>query len=145
LIISNENWLSTRDLRLTLGLHVKAAISSNKQFVILPLSLFFFYFFYFFSFHKWTVFLSAKKKQKEMKTFSQNVKIALRDPLKYVVAPFLYFFYNSVIVSYCYLVQPWMKKWNKYKDNKPENKLLLRLQNSETFDEWQERAMDLDR
>jgi hypothetical protein len=132
--ISNENWLSTRDLILTLGLHVKAAISSNKQFVILPLSLFIFVFF-----------SLCKKKQKEMKTFSQNVQIALRDPLKYVVAPFLYFLYNSVIVSYSYLVQPWMKKWNKYKDNKPENKLLLRLQNSETFDEWQERAMDLDR
>lgn len=34
----------------------------------------------------------------------------LRDPLKYLVAPILFFLYSSILVLYQYLVQPWMVK-----------------------------------
>ncbi|GAA5798523.1 hypothetical protein HPULCUR_003927 [Helicostylum pulchrum] len=69
----------------------------------------------------------------------------LRDPLKYLVAPTLFFLYSSILILYQHLVQPWMIKWDQYKESKPENRLLYRLKNAETFEEWQSRARDLDR
>ncbi|CEP08151.1 hypothetical protein [Parasitella parasitica] len=80
-----------------------------------------------------------------MNRLTENISKAARDPLKYVVAPVIYFAYSSTLFLYGYLVQPWMRKWEQYKDSKPENRLLLRLKTAETFDEWQDRAADLDR
>lgn len=34
----------------------------------------------------------------------------LRDPLKYLVAPTLFFLYSSILILYQHLVQPWMVK-----------------------------------
>ncbi|KAG2201450.1 hypothetical protein INT47_001499 [Mucor saturninus] len=76
---------------------------------------------------------------------TNNISKTLRDPLKYVVAPTIYLLYSSALILYGYLIQPWMNQWNKYKDSKPENRLLYRLQHAESFHEWQERAKDLDR
>ncbi|EPB88490.1 hypothetical protein HMPREF1544_04725 [Mucor circinelloides 1006PhL] len=79
-----------------------------------------------------------------MNKISESISKTARDPLKYVVAPIIYFAYSSTLLLYGYLLQPWMKKWEQYKDSKPENRLLVRLNNAETFDEWQDRAADLD-
>ncbi|KAG2193822.1 hypothetical protein INT46_003697 [Mucor plumbeus] len=80
-----------------------------------------------------------------MNNIAENISKIARDPLKYAVAPIIYFVYSSTIFLYGYLLQPWMRKWEQYKDSKPENRLLLRLKNAETFDEWQDRAAELDR
>ncbi|PHZ09651.1 patatin-domain-containing protein [Rhizopus microsporus ATCC 52813] len=69
----------------------------------------------------------------------------LQDPLKYIVVPILFFLYNLLLLTYGSLFEPWMQKWHKYKENKPENRMINQLKNAKTFEEWQERAKELDK
>ncbi|CAO3631008.1 unnamed protein product [Mucor hiemalis] len=80
-----------------------------------------------------------------MNRVGNDISKTVRDPLKYVVAPTIYFFYSSTLVLYGYLLQPWVEKWDKFKESKPEHRLQHNLHNAETFEEWQDRARDLDK
>lgn len=43
-----------------------------------------------------------------MNDLAENISKIARDPLKYAVAPIIYFAYSSTLFLYDYLLQPWM-------------------------------------
>lgn len=44
----------------------------------------------------------------KMNDIMDNISKTLGDPLKYVVAPTIYFIYSSTLILYGYLFHPWV-------------------------------------
>ncbi|KAI9274004.1 hypothetical protein EDC94DRAFT_116346 [Helicostylum pulchrum] len=71
-------------------------------------------------------------------------------PSLYLPPTFYFFFWGALFVTtvdaaFLFYIFHMFIKWDQYKESKPENRLLYRLKNAETFEEWQSRARDLDR
>lgn len=43
-----------------------------------------------------------------MAKVANSISTTLKDPVKYIVAPFIYFIYSSTLLLYGYLIRPWM-------------------------------------
>jgi hypothetical protein len=43
-----------------------------------------------------------------MNKFTSVISKSIRDPLKYIVVPIIFYIYSSGLVLYRYLIQPWM-------------------------------------
>ncbi|CAO3599834.1 unnamed protein product [Absidia cylindrospora] len=72
----------------------------------------------------------------------QNV---MKDPLHFVIVPLLDIIYTGLRLFSEYLIQPWIKTWHRINDNRPESKLSRQLSNANNYDDWCDKAIELDR
>ncbi|SAM08278.1 hypothetical protein [Absidia glauca] len=70
---------------------------------------------------------------------------AVKDPLHFVLVPLLDLIYKSLRLIAHYFIQPWMKMWHRLNDNIPESKLSRQLSNAKSYDDWCDKAYELDR
>ncbi|KAI8340814.1 hypothetical protein BC941DRAFT_418243 [Chlamydoabsidia padenii] len=70
---------------------------------------------------------------------------AVKDPLHFVLVPLLDVIYKTLRLVAHYFIQPWMKTWHRINDNIPESKLSRQLSNAKNYDDWCDKAYELDR
>ncbi|CAO3617572.1 unnamed protein product [Cunninghamella echinulata] len=74
-----------------------------------------------------------------------NESINWADPINYIIVPLLDLIYRLLRIISRYLIQPWLKAWYQFNDNIPESKVSRQLSNATTYDEWCDKAHELDR